>query len=394
MESRIAISKVIYIILIGLSSLNFVTEMMYLPSLPSIVASLETTKRMVQLSLPIFLLGVSISHLFNGPLSDQIGRRRPILFGLFLCEVGTILCYFAPSILILLIGRLLEGIGVGACIVVFRSTARDLLAKNDLARFFSQVGMFDIFIIGASLLLGGYIKYHATWREVFLVIFIYTSIIWILAWIKLPETNRFIKKNIQLRSVLLNFYSVIKNPTFLGYALCVSGAFTGLTVYQVIGPFLLQETIGLSSIQFGWLGALIAFIIFISAFVNNRYVKRYGYRNMLISGVFFMMTGGILMLILAYIGFLNAYAVIIPVIIFDFGFGLTFINGVAGALEVFPESAGTAGAILGFIQICLASIVSAVIVIFPTTDQIPLGWMYLLIGAAVYINLRLSKIIS
>lgn len=365
--------------------------MMYLPSLPSIVSSLNTTRELVQLSLPIFLLGLSVSTLFNGPISDAVGRRKPIFSGLLLCNIGTLICYFAPTISYLLIGRLLEGIGVGACIVVFRSIARDLLSKNELAKFFSQVGMFDICIIGVSLVLGGYIRQFTSWREVFLVIFIYTTCIWILAIFKLPETN-LVRQKHHLMTILKNFKIVMSNRTFIGNAISVAGAFTGLTAYQVIGPFLLQQTIGLSPVQFGWLGVLVALIIFLSAFANNRYVKNFSYQQLLKVGVLFMFTGGLCMIILGVLGYVNAYAVMIPVLIFDFGFGLTFINGLVGALEVFPEMAGTAGAMLGFIQIAIASIFSAFFVVFTTSNQTPLGMIYLLISLVIYLNIRLAKI--
>lgn len=378
-----------FIIIIMLSTLAQIVADIYIPSLPAITKALATNPSIIQLTLSAFMLGFSISHLFYGPLSDRIGRRIPIIIGLSLTIIGSILCILTTSPITLIIGRLIQGIGCGASTSVGRTVTRDLIEGEHLAKFGSHMGMISVFAIAAAPTLGGYIQHYFNWQTSFLFILIYTSFICILVIKKLPETNRHLNPEATKPNILLrNYFSLLFNKTFMGYALCSTIAYAGLIAYITAGPFLLQSIVGLTPVQFGWLSFLMAAAFSLSAFVNSRYVLKKGIPTMIFYGNASMLCGGITMLLFALLGFINTAVIMLPVAFFNIGASFTFSNAFAGAIHPFPKMAGNAVALFGCLQILGAALTSMVIAAAPANNQIALGLMLAVLGVLAMMSLK------
>lgn len=380
-EPKKSIPRHVFITILLFATLAHITADMYVPSMPAITRTFASPPAAVQLTLFTFMLGYSLAHLFYGPLSDRIGRRQPILTGIAISMIGTACCMLSSSIGMLMVGRCLQGLGVAVCNSVGRSLTRDLLSGSHLARISSHLGMIMVFVTATAPTLGGYIQHYFDWRAVFGFLFVYTTFIWLFTWKVLPETNIHLNPEAtKIKTVLRNYFILLTNKTFLGYTLCVSAAYAGIIAYVTEAPFLLQTIVGLTPVQFGWLAFVIGGAIFISFFINSRFVLEVGIEKMLFTGICLMLTAGVLMLLLGLFGFINVFVIMLPVAIFCMGVGLTFSNASAGAFHPFPKMAGSVGALFGCIQILGGACASMFMAAFTSKNQLSLAVVFILLG--------------
>ena len=195
------------------------------------------------------------------------------------------------------------------------------------------------------------------------------------------ETNQHLNPEAtRIKVIAHNYFSLLRSKTFLGYTLCVSCAYAGLIAYITAAPFLFQNVLGLTSIEFGWLAFVIGCSIFISAIINNALVMKIGYEKMLLIGNFLMLSGGLSMLMCGSFGFMNILAILLPLALFSVGAGLVFANGSAGAFHYFPRIAGSAGSLFGCIQILGGTAASALMAGLHANNQVPLASVLSLLG--------------
>ncbi len=364
----------LFLLLLMFATLGQVTADLYLPSLPAIAKTFEISSSWSQLTLAIYFFGFGLSHLFYGPWSDAVGRRRPLLTGVGLSILGSLICCFSPNIVIFILGRALQGLGLGSCNSVGRSVIRDLVSGHYLSRLGGQMGMASSFTIAIAPTLGGYIEHYASWRFGFAFILVYSAAVLLLLWRALPETHQSPNPEAILPRILLqNYRKLFCSRVFMGYVICSGIAYSGVVAYMTSAPFLLQVTLGVSPIAFGWLAFLNASGIFASGLVNSRYVSRYGVATMLLSGICLMILGSSVMLTLGLLGFLNVSVIVFPMLVFCIGVGLTFQNASAGALESFGQIAGSAAAVYGLLQILAGALVGTVISLLHEKTQMPLA---------------------
>lgn len=388
-DNKIEITTTLFVTILLFASIAHITADIYVPSMPIIVKVLHTDSTAVQLTLSIYMLGYSLSHLFYGPVSDRIGRRNPMLFGIGLSLIGSIICFLAPTINLLIFGRFIQGIGIGSTSSVGRSLLRDITSGSQLAKLGSHMGMIITFVTASSPTLGGYMQQYFGWRATFVFLAIYTLCVWLMTWKNLPETNFDLNPNAtKMKVVIKNYLILLKSKTFLGYTFCTCFAYSGIIAYLTAAPFLLQNIVGLTPVQFGWLAFLIAGSIFISAFLNSRLVVTQGIEKMLLVGNLLMITAGLLMLLFALLLFLNTWVIMLPIAIFVMGAGFTFSNAFAGAFHPFPKMAGSVGALYGCLQILGAAIASAFMASLHESNQIPLALVLIACGVLSLISLK------
>lgn len=384
-----AIPFKLFPIILLLASLAHITADMYVPSLPIIKEAFKTNVTVIQYTLTVFMLGFGLAHLVFGPLSDRIGRRKPILIGIALSILGSILCLLSFSVKAFLIGRFLQGVGVAVCNSVGRSLVRDLMTGPRLAKISSYLGMIIVFVTATAPTLGGYIQHYFNWRVVFLFLFAYTVLVWFFTWKVLPETNLNLDPHATTpKKLIKNYLTVITNKTFLSYTLCVTFAYAGIISYVTSGPFLLQTVIGLTPVEYGWFAFITGGAIFLSFLINSRLVLRVGIDALVFSGSSLMFLGGLIMTIFGYLNILSTFVIIVPVAIFCLGAGFNFANASAGAFQPFRNLAGSAGAIFGCLQILGAATASALIAKLHFNNQIPLGLILIVCGGGSLLALK------
>ncbi len=380
----------IYAVLL-LGGVGFVATDLYLPSMPSIVREFSTNKASVHFTLSFYLLSFGSSQLFYGPFSDKVGRKKAVLYGLLVTIIGSIVCIFSPNVSTLIGGRFIEGLGVGAGAAVMRAILRDAYAGDELARKGAYIAVGTGVFMAAAPILGGYIQDYLGWRFNFVFIVLYTLLVIVIISYWLPETNKKLDLHAIKPHVILNkYFQLLKSPIFMGYAGCGCLTFSGLMAYLSISPFLFQDVLGITAVEYGWLADFIAVGLASGGFINSIMVSYFGRQRLLIFGILLEILAGICMLAPAIFGKMNIWVIMIPMLIYMFGAGAVFSNSFAGAFHFFSHMAGAAGAIYGSLQILGGTVITGIMAAIHARNQIPLAIFMLCLGVISFFLQKLG----
>lgn len=346
-----AASRLRLILIIGaLSAFGPLSIDMYLPSLPSLARDLSGAAWQVQLTLTACLLGLATGQLVAGPLSDRLGRRRPLLIGVATYAAASFACAFAPSVPALIAVRLVQGAAGAAGIVISRAVVRDLHEGPALAQFLALTmvvnGLAPILapIIGAQLL------HVTTWRGVFVVLGAIGIGLLAMAVFGLPESLPPDRRRAGgIGTTMGVLHRLASDTQFLGYALTGSLAFAAMFTYISGSPFVVQDQHGGSPQLFSFIFATNGFGIMVAGQVSARLVHRVGARALLVAGLAASALGGVLLLTVVLLG--GGLAGILPAFFLVVAsIGLISPNTTALALADHAQDAGSASALLGVAQ--------------------------------------------
>jgi DHA1 family bicyclomycin/chloramphenicol resistance-like MFS transporter len=343
-----------------LTALGPLSTDMYLPSLPAIGLSLGADTAQVQLTLSIFLLGFAAGQIVYGPFSDKYGRKPLLLGGLVLFIIASLLCMISPSIRLLIAARFLQAFGASGPIVLARAVVRDLYEGPRAARELARMGTIMGLVPAAAPILGGYVQRFVGWQANFAIAAAIGIVGGVVISLKLPETIR--KPNpapISLAGIFRGFSALTGNRGFLAYLALIAFAFGGLFAYISGSSFVLQEVYHLSEVAFG-----LAFAIGVAGYiagtlVAQRLVPRAGIDATIFAGVLCLAAGGVIMLGLVLIGTGHPAEIVLPMSLYLFGVGLVMPQAMAGALMPFPDRAGSASSLTGFIQMLAGAAIGA-----------------------------------
>lgn len=362
----------------------------YLPALPDISDDLRASASSVQLSLTACLIGLGVGQLVIGPLSDRHGRRRPLCIGLSLFVVASTACAFAPSITALIALRLLQGLGGAAGIVISRAIVRDLYSGAAAARFFSLL----MLVTGAGPILapqfGALILGFAPWRGIFVALSATGVVLLLIAAWRLPETLPVDARNGSgLRATLRTMREVATHRSFLANALAGGFGFGVLFAYIAGSSFVVQNVYGLSAQAFSVVFAVNAVGLIIASQVNGRLVGRLGSTRLMTAGLISMAFGGICVLIVVSTGLFGIAGLIAAMLLVMSSNGFIAPNATALAMNDFPESAGSASALLGLLQFSIGAAVAPLVGLGGANTGIPMGIVMATMGVAA-LSLRLA----
>ena len=379
--------------IILISSLGQVMSDLYLPSMPAMMQTFGTTTHAVQLSLSLFMFGLALSQLFYGVLSDVVGRQKPLLIGMSLCLLSSLLCLFSINIQMFILSRFLQGFGAGAGVGLSRSIMRDVFSDpKEYAQMGSYLTIAMILLIMLAPLLGGYIQHYFGWRASFLFLSIYTLSALFIIKLSLPETSQHHHlDNVKTRSIINNIRQIVTNSFFIGYSACIFLAYGGILAWLTIGPILLVKQMGLSPVVFGWVCVIMGLFFIMGSLLNAKLVKQKDINFMLKVGVVLMLVSGLIMMLLYLIGLLNIVFIFLLVGFYFTSASFIFPNAGAGALSSFKKIAGTASALLGAIQIIGGAIASTILALIPILSILVLSSTFILCGLGCHFFLNLTQ---
>ncbi|HLT86151.1 MAG TPA: multidrug effflux MFS transporter [Sphingobacterium sp.] len=346
---------------------------MYLPAFETIALDFETTIEHIQLSLTSFFIGIAFGQLIYGPLLDKFGRKKPLLFGLVIYIVASILCAYTkePDHLIFL--RFMQALGSCSGMVASRAMVRDIFEPREAAKVFSML----MLVIGISPILapsiGAFVLTNFDWHIIFVILavlafFILLSVIFIL-----PESYQGNKEmSLRPRYIITDFWQVFRNPTFLLYAAVGGFASSGLYAYLSGSPFVLQRLFGLSEAQYGAAFALVASSLILATQLNRVLLNRWNSEAISKKASFLQASAGILLVIITLAGGMNLYILLGLICLFLCSQGFIFPNTSALALAPFGRLAGIASALLGCIQMALGALTSASVSYFHNGSMVPM----------------------
>ncbi len=235
------------IVLLGVMvALGPLTIDMYLPALPKIADELSVSSSVVQLTLTGTLAGLALGQLIVGPLSDSLGRRRPLMAGIVLHMVASVVCMLAPNLVVLGLARVLQGVGAAAAMVVAIAVVGDLFADSAAATVLSRL----MLVLGVAPVvapsLGAAVLLHASWHWVFTVLVVLAGALLLLAALALPETlPPSHRRPLRVRGIAATYVELLRDARFVILVLVAALGMSGLFAYIAGASFVLQGRFGL-----------------------------------------------------------------------------------------------------------------------------------------------------
>jgi DHA1 family bicyclomycin/chloramphenicol resistance-like MFS transporter len=362
-ESPTGAARIKIILVLGaLIALGPLTIDMYLPALPALGADLGASESAVQLTLTGTLIGLGLGQLVIGPLSDAIGRRKPLIAGTVVHIGASVLCLVAPNVAVLGVLRTLQGVGAAATMVVAMAVVRDLFsgraAATILSRLMLVMGTAPILApsIGAAVLLTG------SWRGVFAVLALLGVVLLLVAIFLLKETlppER--RRASSLRPVLATYRMLLTDRQFVVLALVAALGMSALFSYVSGSSFVLQDTFGLDQQQFGLVFAVGAVALIGASQANVVLLNRFTERQIVFAALGSAVVFGAVLIVLAESGAGGLIGFLVPLMLLLAAVGLVLPNAPALALSRHGEAAGTAAALLGATQFGLGALIAPVV---------------------------------
>ena len=338
-----------------LLSIQPITTDVYLPALPALTRDLQAPVSMAQLTLSALLLAFGCSQLFWGALSDRFGRRPILLAGLSVYAVASIGSVLAPSMGWLVAWRVLQGAAMGAAVMCARAIVRDLSTPLAGARAMSRAltGLGVIAALCAPT--GGLVTEWLHWRAALLVCTLYGCAVLALVVLRLPETLRQRNPHALQPKVLMHTWALVtRSPTFLAYSLLTCATYGGLFTFLAASPFVFIEVLGLSRAEFGLALFSISMFYLTGTLLCRRLLTRLGLRRTVAVAGWLSLSGGLLMLLSASLGARSITTLLPPFYLFMLGHGIHQPCGQVGAVSPFPQAAGVASAMNGFMMMVVA----------------------------------------
>ncbi len=346
----------------GFIALGPLTIDMYLPALPTITADLMTTSATIQLTLTGTLLGLALGQLLIGPLSDAVGRRRPLLIGTALHVLASALIVVSPNIAVLGTLRVVQGLGAAAGSVIALAVVRDLFRGRAAATLLSRLFL----VLGVSPViaptLGGELLRVTSWHGVFAALAIYGFVIIPLAAWALPESlppER--RTSTGVGTIVTNYIGLLHDRVFVGLVLVAGLTMAGLFGYIAGSSFVYQQQYALNEQQFGLVFGAGAVFLIAATQLNAYLLRRFEPRVLVLAAAGGATAAGLLLLVLAATGLGGIVGVTLPLWAVLFFIGIVLPNAPALALGRHGEAAGTAAALLGAVQFGVGAAVSPVV---------------------------------
>ena len=350
------------LVLGGFVAIGPLTIDMYLPALPTITRELETTASAVQLTLTGTLIGLALGQLVLGPLSDALGRLRPLLAGTALHVLASLLVVVAPNLAVLGALRVVQGVGTAAGAVVAIAIVRDLYDGRAAATMLSRLFL----VLGAAPVLaptiGGELLRFTSWRGIFAFLAVYGVLMIVVGARALPETlppER--RQSSGVRGTLRSYRGLFRDRAYVGLVLVAGLTMAGLFSYVSGSAFVYQGEFGLDEQQFGLLFGAGAFWLIAATQLNPLLLRRWSPQQLLVAGTVMGALAGGALVALAGTGTGGLPAVAGSLWAVLFACGLALPNAPALALSRHGDAAGTAAALLGAIQFGVGALVSPVV---------------------------------
>ncbi len=338
-----------------LLGLQPVTTDLYLPALPTMQRELGATASATQMTLSALIICFGLAQLVCGPLSDRFGRRPVLLGGMVLYCVASVMSALAQEIGTLVAWRGVQGAAMAAAVTCGRSMVRDLFQPHEGARVMSRAlgGLGVIALLSPAL--GGLLLQWLSWHAALLATALFGAIT--LAFIALRFEETLVRRDpraTQLVPLLNNWRSVLRHPSFRAWTALLCCTYGGLFTILASSSFVFIDVLGLSHLAYGGVLAVNSLAYIVGTVLCRRLLLRHGLRGAVKRAALFSLAGGLGMAGLSLAGVHSVWAIMGPMVLFAIGHGVNQPCGQAGAVGPFPEKAGTAASMSGFLMMLTA----------------------------------------
>ena len=315
-----------------------------------------------QLSSTMFMLSFAFAQLIYGPLSDLYGRKNILLLGLSLLLVGIILLVLFPSPTMLMITRIIQGAGAAAVSVLAKAMIHDHYQNEKAVGAYSVLVMITAITPCLAPFLGGHLQDYFGWQGVFIALALYVLLVIIIDGFFLIETKKnSTQPTFELLTILKNYALILRDKELVGYSTLMFLTFTCQMAYLTIAPFIFQNTLHLSASYYGDLILLPTIAYVISNYVSKSLIKKLKILTVIKAGIAISILSGCFMLFFGTFLSQSIAATLLPITLNAFGSGFIFSNTIMSGLKRFPNAAGSAGAVLGFMQMIGTGLIGFII---------------------------------
>ena len=334
----------------------------YLPAFSGIARSLGATPAEMQQTLSAYLFGFAFMNLFHGALSDSLGRRPVVLWGIAVFTLASAGCAMSQSIGQLVFFRALQGLSTGAGIVVSRAVIRDMFAPAQAQKVMSQVTIYFGVAPAVAPLIGGWLFVHLDWHSIFWFLTLVGAALWAANYKLLPETLHLSHRQpFEVKHLMRGYLQLGSNPRFLLLALASGIPFNGMFLYVLSAPAFLGEHLQLAPPDFFWLFLLTIAGIMMGAWLSGRMAGRLPAKQQIRYGFSVMLLVSLVNVTANFVWVPQASWAMFPIALFAFGWALMVPVVTLLVLDLYPERRGMASSLQAFVGSTANGIVAGVV---------------------------------
>jgi len=334
----------------------------YIPAFAGIAQSLEATPVQMQQTLSAYLFGFAFMSLFHGAISDSVGRRPVVLWGLAAFALASMGCALSQSIGQLVFFRAVQGLTTGAGIVVSRAVVRDMFPPAQAQKVMSQITIYFGVAPAVAPMIGGALFASLGWHSVFWFLTLVGGVLWAANYRLLPETLHLSQRQpLNVRNLMQGYWQLGLDPRFLLLALASGIPFNGMFLYVLSAPAFLGQHLALAPTQFFWFFVLTISGIMGGAWVSGRMAGRLAPKQQIKYGFSIMLAIALLNLLANALFHAHVSWALFPVMIFAFGWALMVPVVTLLVLDLHPERRGMASSLQAFVASSANGVVAGVI---------------------------------
>lgn len=337
-----------------------VSMALYTPAMPELVRAFGTTEAAVKTTLTVYFAGFAVAQLVAGPASDAFGRRRASIAFLLIYLIGAITAAFAVSIGMLIIGRLIQGIGAAIGVTVARAIVRDQFVGESASRIMNTVAIMLGVAPAMSPAIGGFTLSVAGWQAIFYVMIGFGVVSCVVIFLAMAETTLPSRQHARPGRIVNAYGRVLRNGEFLSASLVIGFAVGALYAQATMLPFVLIDAVGLSPTQFGFSMLMQSGSFFSGSVTMRLLMRRYSAERLVLPGLLFIASGSVLLLVCLGLFGPSFLSVMLPIAFAAFGIAFVMPHMQVAGLVPFPQIAGSASAMMGFIQMSAGLVGGAV----------------------------------
>lgn len=328
--------------------LSWMSIKISMPALPMLSEVFHSPPGGVKLSVTIFFIFFALSQPIWGGIAQKIGCRPTLLVGILVSIAGSLIAMLAFDLPTYIIGRTLEGIGMGSASPIARTILTDVFDRKDLARSMGTISGTAATMPALAPIVGGYLLTWIDWRAIFGFFLILSVLYLVLAFRDLPETRLYSDKDPRPTTHQLfgYYFSILKSTSFWGYAICYAAMTGGMIGYYSAAPYWFVSQLGIAANHYAFLTVPTVGLYIVGLFVNRMLLKRYDLEKLLFLGISAAVLTAIVTLGLAVMNVSGLIVIIILLSLFGFSAGLVMPAVNAGAMTEFKKVAGPASALL------------------------------------------------
>lgn len=352
----------LFIIILGaLTAIGALSIDMFLPGLPELKNDFNTTTANAQLTLSLFMIGLGLGNLFVGPISDSMGRKKPLVISMVVFALASLGIVFVENIWVMVFLRFVQGFTGGAGAVISRAVTSDMYRGNELTKFLALLMLVNGVAPVIAPALGGLILSFAVWRMVFVILTIFGVLMVLGSVFKVPESLSVAQRDSSgVKVIFSNFKSLLTTPRFVLPMLIQGVTFIMLFSYISASPFLVQKIYGVSPLHFSWMFAGIGITLIIASQIAGKLVD-YFHPQTLLRAFTAVQILGVVIVSLTLLNHWHFALLVIGFIVLVAPVTGVATLGFSIAMEERTTGSGSASSLLGLLQSLLGGLVTPLV---------------------------------